>query len=330
MVGFSNYDENHILNPTIFIQERKISMSNIGRVNRRFLMMDTKLGRDHKEWNENVLKEICETLYELESDLISDESNKEKVINIEPDEMTATYYASYIYHAICDITDGNRKDNIKLDVTYRNNDREGNTLRYDFIIDGISLMNLFAAIQNNEQNAYYHILKEIRAINNKFGFEKLLDDVLTDYIDKCDANVNINTMDYIKSSEEFKYLFAHIILTIYLQLGLRGFIIVSQYEITSSKSLIILLSHESRGHLYKILNFGRNVFGTLFSLPSSDNYKSKPFIQSINDIIYDSLNKTRIDRINPSSKDLCLVLIYMVSHMFNSMSDIYDKHISKI
>ena len=303
-------------------------MSNMKRVNRSFSMMNIKLNKEENEWNENVLKEICEDAHEIKSEV--ELEPPVKVINIEPDEMTATYYASYIYHAICDITDGNRKDNIKLDVTYPNNDREGNTVRYDFIIDGISLMNLFAAVQNNEQNAYYHILKEIRAINNRFGFEKILDDVLTDYIDKCDANVNINTMDYIKSSEEFKYLFAHIILTIYLQLGLRGFIIISQYEITSSKSLIGLLSNESRGHLYKILNFGRNVFGTLFSLPSSDNYKSKPFIQSINDIIYDSLNKTRIDRINPSSKDLCLVLIYMVSHMFNSMSDIYDEHISKI
>lgn len=329
MVGFSNYDENHILNPTIFIQERKIVMSNMKRVNRSFSMMNSKLNKEENEWNENVLKEICEDAHDIKSEV--ELEPPVKVINIEPDEMTATYYASYIYHAICDITDGNRKDNIKLNVIYSNNDRECNTVRYDFIIDGISLMNLFAAIQNNEQNAYYHILKEIRAINNRFGFEKLLDDVLTDYIDKCDANVNINTMDYIKSSEEFKYLFAHIILTIYLQLGLREFIIISQHEITISKSLIRrLLSNESRGHLYKILNFGRNVFGTLFSLPSSDNYKSKPFIQSINDIIYDSLNKTRIDRINPSSKDLCLVLIYMVSHMFNSMSDIYDKYISKI
>lgn len=320
MVGFSNYDENHILSPTIFIQEREIDMSNIERVNRSFIMMETKLGKDHKEWNENVLKEMCE---------LSSEQHHVNTINVEPDEMTVIYYASYIYTAIYDITNGNRKDNIKLNVSYQNIDREGGNIRYDFIIDGISLINLFTAIQNNEQNAYYHILKEIRAINNRFGFEKILDDVLTDYIDKCD--INLNTMDYIKSSEEFKYLFAHIILTVYLQLGLSGFIIISRYKnkIIGSKSLSALLSNESRDHLYNILNFGRTMFGALFSLPSSDNYKPKPFIQSINDIIYDSLNKTPMNIISTSSKDLRPVLIYMVSHMFINMNDIYKEYESK-
>ena len=170
MVGFSNYDENHILSPTIFIQEREIIMSNIGRVNRSFLMMDTKLGRDYKEWNETVLKEICETLYEPRFDSKSDEPNKENVVYIK-------HYASYIYDAIRMITNDNKKDYIKLKV-YQENVQGVMQMRSDFIIDDISLTQIYKvpSIKCDGSSVYFDILTAIRDVNKKFGFENILDE----------------------------------------------------------------------------------------------------------------------------------------------------------
>ena len=327
MVGFSNYDENHILSPTIFIQEREIIMSNIGRVNRHFLMMDTKLGRDHKEWNETVLKEICELLHVNECERES-EQHHEKAIYIEPDEMNERYYASYIYDAIRMITNDNKKDYIKLKV-YREDVQGVMKMRSDFTINDISLMqiNKISLMKYDGSTAYFNILAAIRDVNKKFGFENILDDVLTSYTHMYP----IDTTKYILLSEEFKLLFAHVILLAYLQLGLNTFITVSNrdYVITSDNISRILLG-ESCNHLFDVINFGRATFSTIFSASSQDINKTDTFVQSINTIITQSYVKTLNNKteIKPINDDIRPVLIYMVIVMFDDIMAIYDTWLS--
>ena len=324
MVGFSNYDENHILSPTIFIQEREIIMSNIGRVNRRFLMMDTKLGRDHKEWNETVLKEICELLHVNECERES-EHHHEKAIYIEPDEMNERYYASYIYDAIRMITNDNKKDYIKLKV-YREDVQGVMKMRSDFTINDISLMQLYKIplIKYDGSTAYFNILTAIRDVNKKFGFENILDDVLTRY----SHMYPIDTTKYILLSEEFKLLFAHVILLAYLQLGLNTFITVSNrdYVITSDNISRILLG-ESYNHLFDIINFGRAAFSTIFLASYQGIHETDAFVQSINTIINQSYVKMLNIKpeIKPINGDIRPVLVYMVIVMFDDIMTIYDK-----
>lgn len=325
MVGFSNYDENHILSPTIFIQEREIIMSNIERVNRRFLMMDTKLGRDHKEWNETVLKEICELLYVNECERES-EQDHEKVIYIKPDEMNERYYALYIYDTIRMITNDNKKDHIKLKV-YQENVQGVRKTHTDFIIDDISLTQIVKTplIKCDGSTVYFNILTAIRDVNKKFGFENILDDVLTCYTHMYP----INTTKYILLSEEFKLLFAHLILVAYLQLGLNTSIMSSNrdYAIISDNNISRILSDESCNHLFNVINFGRAAFSTIFLASYQGIHKTDAFVQSINTIITQSYvkilnNKTEV---KPVNDDIRPVLVYMVIIMFNDIMALYHE-----
>lgn len=333
MVGFSNYDENHILSPTIFIQEREIIMSNIGRVNRRFLMMDTKLGRDHKEWNENVLKEICETLYESEFDSKSDEPNKENVIDVKHDEMNERYYALCIYDTIRMITNDNEKDYIKLKV-YHENVQDVRKMRVDFIIDDISLMQIYKIplMKYDSLTAYVNILTAIRDVNKKFGFENILDDVLTRYTHMYPTRlIRLDTTKYILLSEEFKLLFAHVILIAYLQLGLNTFIMsLNRDYVITSDNISRILSDESCNHLYNVINFGRAAFSTIFLASYQDIHNTDAFVQSINTIITQSYIKTLNNKtkIRPINGDIRPVLVYMVIVMFDDIMTIYDKWLS--
>lgn len=332
MVGFSNYDENHILSPTIFIQERKIIMSNIGRVNRSFLMMDTKLGRDHKEWNENVLKEICELLYVNECERES-EQHHEKSIYIEPDEMNERYYALCIYDTIRMITNDNEKDYIKLKV-YHENVQDVRKMRVDFIIDDISLMQIYKIplMKYDGLTAYVNILTAIRDVNKKFGFENILDDVLTRYTHMYPTRlIRLDTIKYILLSEEFKLLFAHVILIAYLQLGLNTFIMsLNRDYVITSNNIAKILADESCNHLFNVINFGRAAFSTIFLASYQDIHNTDAFVQSINTIITQSYIKTLNNKteIRPINGDIRPVLVYMVIVMFDDIMTIYDKWVS--
>ena len=305
-------------------------MSNIGRVNRRFLMMDTKLGRDHKEWNENVLKEICETLYESEFDSKSDEPNKENVIDVKHDEMNERYYALYIYDAIRMISDDNKKDYIKLKV-YQENVQGVRKMRVDFIIDDISLTQIFKTplIKCDGSTVYFNILTAIRDINKKFGFENILDDVLTCYTHMYP----INTTKYILLSEEFKLLFAHLILVAYLQLGLNTFIMSSNRDyFIISDNISKILSNESCNHLYNVINFGRAAFSTIFLASYQGIHKTDAFVQFINTIINQSYVKMLNIKpeIKPTNNDIRPVLVYMILTMFNDIMALYDEWVIKL